>query len=110
MLDEGKRSEALSLWKDLCAMTPERWEPFFNAGLCWYQMGLIDEARNIQLRGPPSSFQQACVLHNLTCCEIVQKNYEKAGAYARKAIQLDPSYEKILRADPELQPIWGLLR
>lgn len=102
----SKRWEpAVELAKHLATIEPDN--PAWLTDLAYATRRAVNlEAAQDLLREAAQRFpREALIQFNLGCYAAQLGRLDEAQAYVRRAIQMDPSYQKLAREDPDLEPI-----
>jgi tetratricopeptide (TPR) repeat protein len=76
-----------------------------HTAYCLHELGKTEEAKQTLLEGPPALLNEAVYYYNLACYEAILGNSAQAKAYLSTSFQLDKSFKKDARKDPDLESI-----
>jgi Flp pilus assembly protein TadD len=102
-------TRALTLSRKLCRIAPECGAGFLHTGFCLNQLGKTEEARQVLLKGPSALRREPIYYYNMGCYEALLGHPEKAQKHLQISFQMDASFRKIAKNDPDLKTIQSLL-
>ena len=100
---------ALALSRKLCRVAPDCGAGYLHAGFCLNQLGKTAEARKILLKGPSALRREPIYYYNMGCYEALLGNAHIAKKHLQISFQMDASFRKIAKTDPDLKTVQAFL-
>src|SRR5712691_2421429 len=104
-----KWARALTVSRKLCRVAPECSAGFLHAGFCLHELGKTAEAKQLLLKGPAALLKEPIYYYNMGCYEALLGNVRDAQMHLQTSFQMDASFRKIAKRDPDLKSVQALI-
>jgi tetratricopeptide (TPR) repeat protein len=94
--DQNRLADALAAYLKMRDMTPDLVEGWFNCGLVYQKMGMLDEALDCYEQASRIDPSNASTWCNLSSILFEQGDFAESERTARQAIELRPDYARAL--------------